>query len=335
MAYLLKQEEPVTWNRLREDFADFFGGSEEAAERKWTRDKATLAEVGIHLEFFQPELGGEGGYVLRPESLQLRDLRLTADEAAVLWTAAIAAGRMREHPWRRHVLSACDKLRAACRNLPAQSQELKVHHSERADRAHLSQIVERIGEAVRRRKRVQVEYFSASRKEVTAREVDIYGFAWRRGTWLFAGHCHFRNEVRVFYVDHVRGLTVNEKRPAAADYAIPADFDIRVFSRQQPWEFRNHAPVPAEVRLSGSLAPLAGQLLPGGEVRPEPLGTGGEAVVVRLERVGNLHALARTVLSFGPEAELLSPERGRELARQMLRLLASRLPPGAQEERSA
>lgn len=332
MAYLLKQEEPVPWNRLREEFADFFEGTAAAVERKWTRDKATLAEVGIILEYVQPELGGEGGYVLRPEALQLRDLKLTPDEAAVLWTAASAAGRMCEHPWRRHVLSACDKLRAACRNLPAQAEDLQIHHAERADRAHLAEVVERIGEAVRRRKRVTLEYFSASRQEVGQREVDIYGFAWRRGTWLFAGHCHKRQEVRVFYVEHVRRLVLNGSKPAAADYAIPPDFDIRTFSRQQPWEFRNRAPVVAEVRLGGRLAPIAGQLLPGGEVRPD--GDDPEAVVVRLPNVGNLHALARTVLSFGPEAELRSPERGRELVRQMLGLLASRLPQ-AQEERSA
>ncbi|MGA9524056.1 MAG: WYL domain-containing protein [Myxococcaceae bacterium] len=323
-AFLLMQEDPIPWSRIREEFHLFYGGSPEAAEKKWTRDKQSLLEVGIPIEHLNGELGGDGGYVIRPEAFQLRDLHLSPDEAAVLWTAANAAARMHEHPWRRHVSNACDKLRAACRGLPpgSSSDALPVRHPERADRAHLKRIVERIGEAVRKRKRVTLEYYTVSRGEAKTREVDIYGFAWRRGVWLFAGFCHLRQELRVFYVDHVRQLTLNEKKPAERDYEIPQDFDIGTFSRQQPWEFWLHAPLEAEVHLRGALAPIAERLLPGGRIEQSDSPT---EVRVRLSGVRNLSALVRCVLSFGPEAELVSPERGRELARQMLALLAQRL----------
>lgn len=320
-AYLLKQEEPVSWPRLREEFAEFYSGSDEAVERKWTRDKQTLHELGIPIDYVPGELGSEGGYVIRPEAFQLQDLHLTPDEAAVLWTAAQAAGRMHLHPWRRQVLNACDKLRAACRALPPAAATLPIRHGERADRGETTQLVERIGEALERRKRVTLEYFTASRGEVTTREVDIYGFAWRRGIWLFAGHCHLRKTLRVFYVDNVRTLTVNARKPADRDYEIPSDFDIAAYSKQQPWEYWVHAPLTAQVRMKGAVARIAGELIPGGRVEDAPEG----GVLVTVTEVRNLHALVRAVLSFGTDAELVSPEEGRALAREMLGTLGRKL----------
>jgi proteasome accessory factor B len=147
--------------------------------------------------------------------------------------------------------------------------------------------------------------------------VDVYGWASRRGEWLFAGWCHRREAVRVFYLSRVRGLKVNGVRKQDPDYAIPAGFDIRRWSRQQPWDYEVHPPCAATVRFRGSLARLARQLLPTAKVTTEPDGARLAALEVR-----NLRGLVRQALAWGLEAELVEPAEGRALARELLAPLA-------------
>src|SRR6266498_4069141 len=46
-AFLLRAAEPISWREIQEQFPDDYGGSEEAAVRKFERDKAELLEIGI------------------------------------------------------------------------------------------------------------------------------------------------------------------------------------------------------------------------------------------------------------------------------------------------
>ncbi|BDG08608.1 helix-turn-helix transcriptional regulator [Anaeromyxobacter paludicola] len=307
----------MSWERIREEFSEEYGGSDDAAERKWSRDKDALREVGIPVECIKGDGELKDGYLIRPDAFRLRDLRLTSDEATTLWTAGRAA-LIDGNPWRDQVATALDKLRVACRALPPSSSGLPIRHAT-TPRERSRQVLARLGAALKGRKRLTLDYFTAARNEVTRRDVDLYGFALRRGTWLFAGFCHLRKERRVFYVDHVRELTVNAKRPAEHDYEIPGDFDITTYSSQQTWDYLVHAPLEAEVRLRGPLAPLAAQLLLGAAVTAS-----GSESLARL-KVRNLEALVRYVLSLGPDAELVSPEAGRQRAREMLDGLAARL----------
>ena len=319
-AFLLQRGEAVTFEEIRTQLPDLYRGSPQSVDKKWTRDKGALEQAGVPIRFVQGGCDGQDGYLIDARAYELRDLGLTRDEAAVLWTAGQAAAAMAENPWREELQGALRKLRAGCRELPARTPHLMVRHGDRIARRTIASWLEQIGEAVRRRKRVSIEYFTGSRREVQRREVDVYGFAWRRGVWLFAGYCHLRNARRVFYVDRVRSLRVNRKCPSEPDYAIPRDFDIQVFSRQQPWDYWVHPPVEASLRLAAPIAPLAGQIFPGARLEKRPDGS----AVARLE-VRNLPALVRQALSLGPDAELLAPEEARAQARACLDKLSARL----------
>jgi proteasome accessory factor B len=318
-AWLLQQREPVTVEQVREAFPDFYRGGFDARDRKWTRDKQALLAAGVPIRHLQDEELGDG-YLVDPRAYYLPDLRFTPEEAAVVWTAGLAASQVKGNPWREDLQSALQKLAAGSADLPSRAPSLRIRQGDGVERRRLARMLDALGDAVRRQKRVAIEYFTWSRNETTRREVDVYGFAWRRGTWLLAGHCHLRRGLRVFYVDRVRSLKVNGKEPAKADYRIPRDFDIRVFSRQMPWDYWEHEPREAVVRFTGGLAPIAAQLLP--RARLERARDG--AVLAHLA-VRSLPALVRQALSFGPEAELLSPEDGRAMAREMLAHLSTRL----------
>jgi proteasome accessory factor B len=115
---------------------------------------------------------------------------------------------------------------------------------------------------------------------------------------------------------------VSGKRP---DYEIPRSFDIHAWSRQEPWDYLVHPPREVAIRFRGSLARIAGQLLPRARLTPAE----GGVRVARLS-VSNLRGLVRQALAWGPEAEVLEPEDGRAMAREMLAGLRARLAPGGQ-----
>ncbi|HTO76500.1 MAG TPA: WYL domain-containing protein, partial [Thermoanaerobaculia bacterium] len=64
------------------------------------------------------------------------------------------------------------------------------------------------------------------------------------------------------------------------------------------------------------LAPMAARLLRGAKVTAASGGARVAALSVR-----NLEGLVRQVLAWGPEAEIVEPDEGRVIAREMLRKL--------------
>lgn len=312
VSFILSQPEPVTRQQIYDALPEDYAGSQAANEKKFTRDKDALRRLGFVLE--TEEISSDDGqvaYFIDPCSYALPALELGPDEAAAVWAAGASALRFSDHPLREDLEAALRKLVVGAKGLPpprAAPDELATEADRKAN-----QLLERLVDAWERRKRVKLTYWRVDSNEEVEREVDVYGWASRRGEWLFAGHCHLRGSVRVFYLSRVRSLKVNPRKPAAPDYRIPADFDVRRWSRQQVWEYLVHPPVAATVRFHGSLAAIARQLLPGARVATDAEG----ARVARLE-ARNLRGLVRQVLAFGPEAELMEPAEGRALAREML-----------------
>jgi predicted DNA-binding transcriptional regulator YafY len=71
---------------------------------------------------------------------------------------------------------------------------------------------ESIGSALLRRKRVQVEYYSRSKNEVTQRELSPQRLIYYQGNWYMDAWCHLRNELRSFSVDAIQSLVTLEKK---------------------------------------------------------------------------------------------------------------------------
>jgi predicted DNA-binding transcriptional regulator YafY len=315
-AWLLSQDEPVTRSRIVEAFPDEYGGSPVAAERKFTRDKDALRRLGYAIELV--ELGSKEdavGYMIDARSCSLPRIDFIADEAAMVWTAGVGALRFSTHPLADDLESALRKLLVGAKGLPPRAAAPEELRGERADLAE-RKTLERLIDAWERRKRVTIEYWRVATDEVVERQVDVYGWASRRGEWIAVGHDSLRDAVRIFYVSRIRKLKVNAVRSQDPDYAVPGDFDIRRWSRQQVWDYDVHAPQPAVVRFRGSLARIAKQLLSAASVTTDEAGFR----VARLE-VRNLRGLVRQVLAWGPEAELVEPAEGRKMAREILTAL--------------
>jgi proteasome accessory factor B len=315
--WLLSQREPVNRASIYAAFPEYYRGGPMAKEKMFTRDKNALRRLGYALETV--ELGSQEeatGYLLDARSSRLPPLEFGADEAALLWAAGAGALRLSDHPLREELESALRKLVVGAKGLPpraARGEDLAPTAGP-AEQKLLGKLVE----AWEARKTITVEYWRAAADEVVTRKIDVYGWASRRGEWIFAGHCHLRDATRVFYLSRVRSLKPNGARKQDPDYAIPAGFDIRRWSRQQVWDYEVHPPRPAAVRFRGSLARLARQLLPAAKITTEDDG----ARLARLE-VRNLRGLVRQALAWGLEAELTEPAEGRAMAREMLAPLAA------------
>lgn len=317
-AFILSQPDPVSRAQIYAAFPGDYGGRPDAAEKKFSRDKDALRRLGYHV------VVEDETYAIDPRACTLPPIELTPDEAAAVWTAGAAALRFAAHPLQEELESALRKLLVGAKGLPpprAAAEALAVDARPPSE-ARLDRLID----AWERRKRIAIDYLRVGTGEVTRREVDVYGWAHRRGEWIFVGFCHLRNAVRIFYLSRVRNLKVNA-RPLPGrghrdgDYDVPDDFDVRRWSRQEIWEYDVHASRAAAVRFRGSLARIARQLLPAARVSTEPDGVR----VARLE-VANLRGLVRQALAWGPEAEVIEPEDGRAIAREILAGLAGRAP---------
>jgi len=74
--------------------------------------------------------------------------------------------------------------------------------------------------AIREHRRVRLEYYSASRGELTERTVEPWGLITALGTWYVVGFDHLSQEERMFRSDRIKSVVITEE---SAD--VPADFD--------------------------------------------------------------------------------------------------------------
>lgn len=325
-AWILSQDVPLTRAEIYAAFPAHYRGDALARERMFSRDKEALRSLGFNLE--TAEVGGDEqvGYTIDAHSSTLAPLELSADESAAAWTAGLAALRLSAHPMSDELESALRKLVVGTRALPPRAAAVEDLASGAPGG---DELLGKLVTAWEKRRRLRLGYWRVSSNEVVQREVDVYGWARRRGEWIFVGHCHLRRGVRIFYLSRVRApvkqVTLSDEEAKArkrrgrkGDYDIPEAFDIRAWSRQQIRDYDVHAPVTATVRFRGSLAGIAHNLLPAADLARD--GAGGK--LARLD-VRNLRGLVRQALAWGPEAEVTGPPEARAMAREILSSVAA------------
>lgn len=305
LALLLDATEPMTWAELRDAFPEDYGSaSEEAAERKFERDKAELLELGIPIAYVQGDDERKDGYVIERDAYYLPDAGLTKEELAVLYAAGSAALASEAFPGRQDLAHALRKVGFfAGEHLPLPRVRVELGESGAAS-PHLATWLEQLWAAIAARKFVQLTYFSPKGPgTVTDRRVDPYGLALRQGVWSLVGFCHLRQGIRTFSVHRIRSLQMNPAKPRSADFEVPKDFKLDDYVASQLWEHRFHPPLPVTLELSGGLAKMASGAFPGAKVSRTD---GGARVEVRAT---HLEGLLRHALSLGKDCAVVAPER--------------------------
>lgn len=324
VALLLDAREPVSWTELREHFPeDYAGISDEAAERKFERDKAELLELGLPLTYIQGDEDRGDGYLVNRDAYYLPEAGLTKEELAVLYAAGSAALASEAFPGRSDLAHALRKMgffTGDALPTPRVRMELGTIQAPELHSARLEQL----WGACAARKWVQLSYASPKSVSLTERRVDPYGLALRQGTWTLVGYCHLRKDLRSFHVQRIRSLEVNGAKPRSPDFEVPESFKLDDYVARSPWQHRIHAPIDVTLMLNAELSPQAENLFPGARVEPAGEGT----LRVHLQ-ASFLDGLLRFCLALGAACRVEQPEAARTRLQQMARAVLEKHLPGA------
>ncbi|HEX8908737.1 MAG TPA: WYL domain-containing protein [Anaeromyxobacteraceae bacterium] len=323
-ALLLKAAEPVSWREIQEQFPEDYGGSGEAAIRKFERDKADLLELGIPVRYEAGDEDLPAGYHIDRDEFYLPDLKLAPEDLALLYLAGSAALAKRDFPYARDLAHALNKLSFAAR-APGASEAAALaarHLSEEqgTPAPEAAPRLEELSRAIALKKRVHLAYLGAERRERTERDVDPYGLFQRGGAWFLVGWCHLRRDLRTFHLSRIESLAVNAAAPRTPDFSPRPGVSLADLAAREAWEYAKHAPVRCRVRLE---PPVPAEVIASFGPRAQVTDDGG-ATLVEVEAT-NGEGLLRHVLSLGDRAELLAPRALREQARRVLGQLAGGL----------
>ncbi|HLL03337.1 MAG TPA: WYL domain-containing protein [Myxococcaceae bacterium] len=325
VALLLDAREPISWAELREHFpADYGGISDDAAERKFERDKAELLELGLPLTYIQGDDDRKDGYIVDRGAYYLPEVDLTKEELAVLYAAGSAALASGAFPGRDDLAHALRKIGFFAGDaLPTPRVRMELG-SAQSD-PELSSRLEQLWDACSSSKWVQISYASPKQQGVTDRRVDPYGLALRRGVWTVVGYCHLRQGLRTFHVHRIREMKVNTAKPRTPDFEVPKDFSLESHVAYYPWQHRFHEPMEVTLSLNGDPGQRVASLFPGATVEPQP-GPEGGRTRARLS-VTYLDGLLRFCMALGPDCRVEAPEAAVSRVREMATRIRERHAP--------
>jgi predicted DNA-binding transcriptional regulator YafY len=166
------------------------------------------------------------------------------------------------------------------------------------------------------RKRVTFLYAGGSAPS-GSRDVEPYGLFARDGRWYLVGRDTRAQDMRVFAVTRMSGLTVNPLRPKSSDFEPPAGFDVRNWMLL-PFQFGQRC-CEATLRFTGAAARRADAMCGGqGRLAARPDGS-----FVWTVPVADVTVLARWVVRNGPGIEVLAPDTARHAITEGLREVVS------------
>ena len=217
--------------------------------------------------------------------------------------------------------SALNKAAAA---LPAEGtrylEQLRSHFSvglgaHKTYRQH-KQTIDQLNRAINQTRTVQMRYYTASRDRTGRREVDPYHLWYADGGLYLIGHCHLRQEVRMFAVDRIRALTLTN-RPCQ----MPLDFDLDAYVKDALVVMRG---TPIEVELLFDKPTSA--WVKGRQWHPSQKTTERKDGCLAMSiRAADTRELVGWVLHFGSGVQVVSPESFRDKVRAEARKICEQV----------
>lgn len=297
---LLEQRMPLTFAQIRERLPEGYPQPKiESAKRMFERDKDTARAIGVPIEVVTDELGAEPAYRIRKERFYLPTIDLSADEVAALVLAV--RGGTPEDPAAVAVSKILSSLRdgsaggAGAPSLATATTALPLAGGDGAERLF------EIWSATADRKAIAFDYRVAE-GGVARRTVDPFRVAFRGGRWYLVGHDRDRDAIRAFRLSRIS----SDCEVLGDAAAPPTDFHAEDHIKVGPWG-AGEPTGSARIAFSPDALWPARQAV---EVISETELTDGW---VELEMPGgDPEWLATWVLSFGSEAEAISPPELRD-----------------------
>ncbi len=157
------------------------------------------------------------------------------------------------------------------------------------------------------RRRLEIKYWAASRNEVTKRQFDPYEITLVDDGWYAIGHCHLRNDIRMFAIQRIKRVRETDK-----SFERPAGFSAERYLRGSFRAMRGEGDYRVVLRFKPDAARRmrekkwhATQVL-----KREPDGS----LIARLQ-LTSLIEVKRWIMWWGTDCEVIEPEELRELVR--------------------
>jgi len=289
----------IEWLRSRRLLTTRLAAQEfEVSRRTIASDIEYLRQIGAPVEYDCKQ----GTYLLTEpfDNLPLMTLRRT--ELATLLIAQHALEALGDVPHAALLAAAVQKL---AEHLPetihvepdvlARTIRFEPGPHPRAPLKYL----EALEAAVQDQRVVWIRYQSNNRDEETEREVEPYSLLSYQGRWYLIAYCRLREGMRDFRIDRVRALKMHQ-----AVFEIRPDYDLDAYLGPAFGMFRGDRTYAVHVRFTPYQARWiqeerwhASQIM---TRRPDG------SLDVRMQVTG-LNDVARWVLSYGAEAEVISP----------------------------
>jgi len=158
-----------------------------------------------------------------------------------------------------------------------------------------AQYLDDVRAAVARSERLEIDYWSAGRDELTTRRIDPAVVFFALGAWYTGAYCHRAGAERMFRVDRIRGL-----RPTGEHFEAGA-------TEFESGEVYN--PSADDLRVTLRLAPAAAWVAEAYPTQSVTERSDGSLVVVLT--VSEPAWLERLLLRLGPDVELAEPSERR------------------------
>lgn len=293
VALLLETPRPLTFDEIRGVLPAYRQGDKASAKRQFERDKDTLRAVGIPVEVAPTDVWEvEEGYRIPRERYQLPDLSFTPEEAAALFVAAHAQGAGEAAQAFRKLALGVDT--GVLADLAERGPAMALDASE----PHLADAAD----AVARRRRVRFRYQPLTGR-AGQREAHAWGLVFRRGAWYLVGLDVGRGEPRSFRLTRMRSALTD----AGPGDPPPPGFRGSDHVRAGPWGL-GEPHTTARLAFSPKVAWWALAELPGART----LRTRRDGWVEAEVPAARDEAFVSWVLSFGPDARVLSPRALRD-----------------------
>lgn len=83
-----------------------------------------------------------------------------------------------------------------------------------------------IQQAIFRRCCIRIVYDNPIKRQKTERKIDPYNLIFRESSWYVIGHCHLRNQVRMFKLMRIEDVEILDET-----YHLPADYTVHSYLR--------------------------------------------------------------------------------------------------------
>lgn len=176
------------------------------------------------------------------------------------------------------------------------------------------QTIDQLTRAIAQMRTIQMRYYSASSDRTERREVDPYRLWYTDGALYLIGHCHRRNDVRMFAVDRIRSLALTNH-----SWQLPLGFDVDAYVRDTLIVMRGK-PVDVTLRFDRATTAWAKDRQ---WHASQQISIGQDGGMTMTLRIADTRELEGWILHFGSGVQVLHPESLRERVREEARKIFS------------